>query len=111
MSQQPQYVQYNEVPKQEVQYVERTSQPTQGERVQYGHNEQRQSGYQSNTRGSNFEGRGSKYDLYQQRSKNYKYNFFSMMDEPWNRCCEVGSCGSCPGNGCFASRQPKLDWL
>lgn len=65
----------------------------------------------SDIRGSQANRRGSKYDQYRQRVKEYKYNFFSMIDEPWNRCCEVGKCGTCPGNECIARREPKKDWL
>lgn len=31
--------------------------------------------------------RGSRFDEYKRRAKEYKYNFFSMIDEPWNKCC------------------------
>lgn len=61
-------------------------------------------------RRSGYDLRGSKYDDYQKK-KNYKYNFFSMLDEPWNRRCEYGTCGSCPANECIAKKEPKLDWL
>ena len=67
--------------------------------------------HNSELRGSAANRRGSKYDQYRTRVKEYKYNFFSMIDEPWNRCCEVGKCGTCPGNECVARREPKKDWL
>lgn len=41
---------------------------------------------------------GTKYDEYRKRRGEYKYNIYSLIDEPWNRCCEVGRCGTCPGN-------------
>lgn len=65
----------------------------------------------SDFRGSQASRRGSKYDQYRHRVSEYKYNLFSMIDEPWNRCCEVGKCGNCPGNECIARREPKKDWL
>lgn len=43
----------------------------------------------------------AKYDSYSAKAKtlgDYKYNLYSLIDEPWNRCCEVGNCGNCPGN-------------
>lgn len=54
---------------------------------------------------------GTRYDDYRKRRGEYKYNIYSLIDEPWNRCCEVGRCGTCPGNECIARRAPKLDWL
>lgn len=68
----------------------------------YGTNELRKS--QANRRESRF-------DEYKRRARDYKYNFFSMIDEPWNRCCEVGKCGTCPANECIAKKEPKLDWI
>ena len=65
-------------------------------------------------RGSNVRGsqtRGSRFDEYRHKRPEYKYNFFSLIDEPWNRCCEFGKCGSCPGNECIAKREPRMDWL
>lgn len=41
---------------------------------------------------------GNRYDDYRKRRAEYKYNIYSLIDEPWNRCCEVGRCGTCPGN-------------
>lgn len=55
--------------------------------------------------------RGSSFDSYKAKLQEYKYNLFSLIDEPWNRCCEVGKCGNCPGNECIARRTPKLDWI
>lgn len=55
--------------------------------------------------------RNSRFKDYVKRKLEYKYNFFSMIDEPWNRCCEVGKCGTCPGNECIAKKNPKLDWI
>lgn len=82
----------------------------------YGHEHFRHSFQQPNPywkaddlRGSNHHDRKAKYDKYGRRD--YKYNFYSMIDEPWNRCCEVGTCGSFPGNECIAKKTPKRDWL
>jgi len=50
-------------------------------------------------------------DNYKAKLQEYKYNLFSLIDEPWNRCWEVGKCGNCPGNECIARRTPKLDWI
>ena len=55
--------------------------------------------------------RGSNFDNYKAKLQEYKYNLFSLVDEPWNRCCEIGKCGNCPGNECIARRTPKLDWI
>lgn len=38
------------------------------------------------------------YNDYRKAKYDYKYNIYSLIDEPWNRCCEVGNCGTCPGN-------------
>jgi hypothetical protein len=54
---------------------------------------------------------GANYDEYRNTKYEYKYNIYSLIDEPWNRCCEVGKCGNCPGNECIARRAPKLDWI
>lgn len=62
--------------------------------------------------GSNNSNQGnSKYEQYRAKSPEYKYNLFSVVDQPWNRCCEVGTCGPCPGNECVAKRQPRFDWM
>lgn len=59
---------------------------------------------QSNLRGSGAYGqggnwRGSNYNDYvKKKPYEYKYNIYSLIDEPWNRCCEVGTPGTCPGN-------------
>jgi hypothetical protein len=78
--------------------------------VTYQHQQQQQQ--QDKLRKSDYSNSSSnkRFNSYQ-RKNNYKYNFFSLIDEPWNRCCEVGSCGTCPGNNCISTRQPKLDWL
>lgn len=39
-----------------------------------------------------------RFDSYHKKINEYKYNIYSVIDEPWNRCCEVGKCGTCPGN-------------
>jgi len=44
------------------------------------------------------------------KGSEYKYNFFSLIDEPWNRCCEVGKCGTCPGNECIAKQLGRNLW-
>ena len=62
----------------------------------------------SQLRGSQTRTRGSKYDQYRHRANEYKYNLFSLIDEPWNRCCEIGKCGNCPGNECVARREPRI---
>lgn len=53
----------------------------------------------------------NRYNEYRRNPYEYKYNIYSLIDEPWNRCCEVGRCGTCPGNEFIARRTPKLDWL
>jgi hypothetical protein len=50
-------------------------------------------------------------NTYEKKIDQYKYNIFSFVDEPWNRCCEVGSCGGCPDNEFVSKVVPKLDWL
>jgi hypothetical protein len=35
---------------------------------------------------------------YPQKMNAYKYNIYSIIDEPWNRFWEAGKCGSCPDN-------------
>ena len=62
-------------------------------------------------RKSHADNRGSRFADYKRRAQEYKYNFFSMIDEPYNRCFEEGKCGTCPGNECIAKRGPKMDWL
>ena len=59
----------------------------------------------TNQRGSQFKGsRAQEVVLSDKRFSaynhvnNYKYNLFSLVDEPWNRCLQVGKCGGCPGN-------------
>ena len=66
-----------------------------------------------NFRRSDYSGSGKNDRFDQYKKKNfYKYNLFSMIDEPWNRCCEFGKCGSCcPANECIAKKEPRLDWL
>lgn len=55
--------------------------------------------------------RGSSYQDYAKKKPyEYKYNIYSLIDESWNRCCEMGTPGTCPGNECIARRNPKLDW-
>jgi hypothetical protein len=56
--------------------------------------------YQSQTGQPRFPDRrtGTNYDDYRKSKYEYKYNIYSLIDEPWNRCCEVGKCGNCPGN-------------
>ena len=61
--------------------------PIQGETVTYN---------QENLRKSDYSRSGKEQRFEDYRKKNgYKYNFFSMIDEPWNRCCEFGNCGQC----------------
>lgn len=89
---------------QEERYVERREEP-----VVYhsNHEVQRTSPIESHHRTNELKRsnvRESRYNEYQKRKAEYKYNFFSMIDEPWNRCCEVGKCGTCPGNECVARR-------
>lgn len=67
--------------------------------------------HQRNTELKRSNVRESRFKEYVKRRPEYKYNLFSIIDEPWNRCCEVGKCGTCPGNECVAKREPKLDWL
>jgi N-acetylneuraminic acid mutarotase len=50
------------------------------------------------------------YAKYAKSESEYKYNIYSIIDEPWNRCCEVGHCGTCSGNECIARRAPPVDW-
>lgn len=40
----------------------------------------------------------------------YKYNVFSLVDEPWNRCCVAGKCGSFPGNEGIAKDHTFAKW-
>ena len=40
----------------------------------------------------------------------YKYNIYSILDEPWNRCCNVGKCGTCPGNEGIAKDHTVSSW-
>lgn len=54
---------------------------------------------------------GTNYSDYRKAKYDYKYNIYSLIDEPWNRMCEVGNCGTCPSNECIARRAPKLDWI
>ena len=51
-------------------------------------------------RKSDYSGRGKEERYNEYKKKNgYKYNLYSMIDEPWNRCCEFGTCGACcPAN-------------
>jgi hypothetical protein len=51
------------------------------------------------------------WNQYQRKANDYKYNIFSLADENWNRCMEVGSCGGCPSNEFVSSRTPKSDWF
>lgn len=64
--------------------------------------------YNENTTSQGYQ---SNFGTYKAKPYEYKYNLFSLIDEPWNRCCEVGKCGTCPGNECVARRTPQLDWL
>ena len=41
----------------------------------------------------------------------YKYNIYSIMDEPWNRCCADGKCGTFPGNEGIAKDHTVTKWL
>ena len=59
---------------------------------------------QTELRQSHANRRGSRFEDYRRKAKDYKYNFFSLIDEPWNRCCEVGKCGTCPANECIAKK-------
>lgn len=45
-------------------------------------------------------GRGLGVNDYRSKVKrnDYRYNLYSLIDEPWNRLCEVGTCGSFPAN-------------
>jgi hypothetical protein len=42
--------------------------------------------------------------------RKYKYNVFSVMDEPWNRCLEGRACGGLPENECVARETFKREW-
>lgn len=67
--------------------------------------------HSSDLRRSDYSNKGDRFNDYR-RKNGYKYNFYSMLDEPWNRCCEFGKCGQCcPPNECIAQKVPKLDWL
>lgn len=68
---------------------------------------------QANNLSQSSYGRNSGFNDYRDKVKHreYKYNMYSLIDEPWNRLCEVGSCGSFPANECVASRTPKFDWM
>jgi hypothetical protein len=46
------------------------------------------------------------YDNYGKHEEEYKYNLFSIVDEPFNKCRELGmqGCASCPSNEVIASR-------
>jgi hypothetical protein len=65
---------------------------------------------------SNFEERykPQNFEDYGRSNWNYKYNLFSMIDEPANRCRELGldGCGGCPGNEIVAARNrpQSLAW-
>ncbi len=51
-----------------------------------------------NYNGYNNQNRDQRFNNYKKRANDYKYNVFSLIDEPWNRLCEFNTCGSCPGN-------------
>lgn len=40
----------------------------------------------------------------------YKYNLFSLIDEPWNRCLQLGKCGSFPANECITRQARRGLW-
>lgn len=46
------------------------------------------------------------YDNYGKQKEEFKYNLFSIVDEPFNKCRELGlqGCASCPSNEVIASR-------
>jgi hypothetical protein len=50
------------------------------------------------------------FDDYGKHEADYKYNLFSIVDEPFNKCREFGlqGCTSCPGNEVIASRNRPL---
>lgn len=58
--------------------------------------------------------RPQNFEDYGRSNWNYKYNLFSMIDEPANRCRELGvdGCGGCPGNEIVAARNrpQSLAW-
>lgn len=51
-----------------------------------------------NPYGSRYGNRDQRFSDYKRKNNDYKYNIYSLIDEPWNRLCEVGRCGTCPGN-------------
>ena len=53
----------------------------------------------------------NRYDLYGGNpAREYKYNMFSALDEPWNNCCNKKKCGSFPGNECIAKDHTHTNW-
>lgn len=55
--------------------------------------------YNGTYNGTNYNrNRDQRFNDYRQKANDYKYNVFSLIDEPWNRLCEFNTCGSCPGN-------------
>jgi hypothetical protein len=52
----------------------------------------------------------NRFDNYLTADKAYKYNLFSIIDQPWNSCIKGQKCGSLPGNECIASGAPVRQW-
>lgn len=51
-----------------------------------------------NQHGSFNQNLDQRFNNYKRKNNDYKYNIYSLIDQPWNRLCEVGRCGTCPGN-------------
>ena len=50
------------------------------------------------------------YNKQVEEKVDYKYNIYSLVDEPWNRCCEAGKCGQFPGNEGIAKDHTTVRW-
>jgi len=64
-----------------------------------------QGGYNQNPSGFD------RFSSYLPNANDYKYNCFSAIDEPWNKCVSGLPCGKCPGNECIASEPLKTHWI
>ena len=52
----------------------------------------------------------NRFDTYPAPQNSYKYNLFSVADEPWNNCLKGQKCGGLPSNECIASEPPARQW-